>query len=47
MGLKSRITAAEEPAAAGLGDSRLVATYRAKLLEEIDLADDLDHLRYG
>lgn len=39
MGLRSRIPAREEPAAAGVGDSRLVAVYRAKLLQEIDLAE--------
>lgn len=39
MGLRSRVHAAEQPAATGPGDSRLVATYRAKLLEEIDLAE--------
>ncbi|ARQ68863.1 CpaF family protein [Streptomyces marincola] len=39
MGLKSRVGTPERPAAAGPGDGRLVATYRAKLLEEIDLAE--------
>ncbi|SFB88483.1 CpaF family protein [Streptomyces aidingensis] len=39
MGLRSRLAAQDEPAEAGHGDSRLVATYRAKLLEEIDLAE--------
>ncbi|MEV1010372.1 CpaF family protein [Streptomyces sp. NPDC049881] len=39
MALRSRVTAPDEPAAPGPGDSRLVATYRAKLLEEIDLAE--------
>ncbi|RKN07629.1 CpaF family protein [Streptomyces radicis] len=39
MGLRSRVTAPDEPVAADPGDGRLVATYRAKLLEEIDLAE--------
>ncbi|UCM90078.1 CpaF family protein [Streptomyces marincola] len=39
MGLKSRVGTPDRPAAAGPGDGRLVATYRAKLLEEIDLAE--------
>ncbi|WP_129840772.1 CpaF family protein [Streptomyces sp. RFCAC02] len=39
MGLRSRVTTPGEPEAAGLGDGRLVATYRAVLLEEIDLAE--------
>ncbi|WP_326598765.1 CpaF family protein [Streptomyces sp. NBC_01803] len=39
MGLRSRVHAPDETADAGPGDSRLVATYRAKLLEEIDLAE--------
>jgi pilus assembly protein CpaF len=39
MGLRARVHAPDEPAAPGLGDGRLVATYRAKLLEEIDLAE--------
>ncbi|MFI1964111.1 CpaF family protein [Streptomyces pathocidini] len=38
MSLRSRVTAPEEPAASR-GDGRLVAVYRAKLLEEIDLAE--------
>ncbi|MDB1086946.1 CpaF family protein [Streptomyces sp. ACA25] len=39
MGLRSRLTSQEEPTAVGQSDPRLVATYRAKLLEEIDLAE--------
>ncbi|SOD62169.1 pilus assembly protein CpaF [Streptomyces zhaozhouensis] len=39
MGLRSRVHAPDQPAASGLSDGRLVATYRAKLLEEIDLAE--------
>ncbi|WP_165987867.1 CpaF family protein [Streptomyces sp. YIM 98790] len=39
MGLRSRLAAQDEPTEAGHGDSRLVATYRARLLEEIDLAE--------
>ncbi|MCS0634520.1 CpaF family protein [Streptomyces sp. LP05-1] len=38
MSLRSRITAPEE-SAGGAEDGHLVATYRAKLLEEIDLAE--------
>lgn len=39
MGLRSRIHHKEETHTTGLGDGRLVAVYRAKLLEEIDLAE--------
>jgi pilus assembly protein CpaF len=39
MSLRSRVQAPDESARVGSGDSRLVATYRAKLLEEIDLAE--------
>ncbi len=39
MSLRSRVHAPDESASVGSGDSRLVATYRAKLLEEIDLAE--------
>ncbi|MGP4112550.1 CpaF family protein [Streptomyces sp. 4N509B] len=39
MSLRARVHAPDEPAGVGTGDSRLVATYRAKLLEEIDLAE--------
>ncbi|MGK5533383.1 CpaF family protein [Streptomyces sp. URMC 129] len=39
MGLRSRVHAPDEAADTGPGDGRLVATYRAKLLEEIDLAE--------
>jgi pilus assembly protein CpaF len=40
MSLRSRVHAPDESGGrAGPGDSRLVATYRAKLLEEIDLAE--------
>ncbi|MDT0310354.1 CpaF family protein [Streptomyces sp. DSM 44917] len=40
MSLRSRVTAPDEPAAkGGPGDGQLVADYRAKLLEEIDLAE--------
>ncbi|MFE3825034.1 CpaF family protein [Streptomyces sp. NPDC059092] len=38
MSLRARITSPEENGASG-GDSHLVAAYRAKLLEEIDLAE--------
>ncbi|KIF68212.1 secretion protein [Streptomyces sp. AcH 505] len=38
MSLRARITSPEENGARG-GDSHLVTTYRAKLLEEIDLAE--------
>jgi pilus assembly protein CpaF len=39
VSLRSRVHAPDETPQAGPGDSRLVATYRAKLLEEIDLAE--------
>jgi pilus assembly protein CpaF len=39
MSLRSRVPAPDETARVGSGESRLVATYRAKLLEEIDLAE--------
>ncbi|MFJ7418570.1 CpaF family protein [Streptomyces uncialis] len=39
MSLRSRLAAAPEDAGAGREDEHLVAVYRAKLLEEIDLAE--------
>ncbi|WP_170214909.1 MULTISPECIES: CpaF family protein [Streptomyces] len=39
MGLRSRLAVPEETAGADQGDSRLVAVYRAKLLQETDLAE--------
>jgi pilus assembly protein CpaF len=39
MGLRSRLTSQDETAAADHGDGRLVAVYRAKLLQETDLAE--------
>ncbi|NJP68978.1 OmpA family protein [Streptomyces spiramenti] len=39
MGLRSRLAAPDEPTGTDQGDSRLVAVYRAKLLQETDLAE--------